>query len=102
MSKRPITGDSENFNQTTESTLVALTVHINKFVNNRTLDSRCAARLIERLRREARIIADNGHSTWTGTRELEKALSALDVALRAYDASLLVAANAALRTADSG
>lgn len=100
MSKRPSSDESENLNQTTEATLAALTLQISAFVHNGTLDSRCAAKLIKRLRKEADLVFVNGNSTEDGRRELHKSLNAVDASLRDHDAMLLVAAHAALRVAE--
>jgi hypothetical protein len=100
MSKRPSSDELENLNQTTEATLAALTLQISAFVHNGTLDSRCAAKLIKRLRKEADLVFVNGNSTEEGRHELHKALNAVDASLREHDAMLLVAAHAALRVAE--
>ena len=93
--------ETENLNQSTEASVTALAVQINAFVDDGTLDSRCAARLMKRLKKEAGLIVDNGGSTRTGRKELEEAFHAVDASLREHDAKLLVAAIAALRVSDS-
>lgn len=100
MKNRHFHEDSENFNQTTEATLAVLAKQIGEFVHARTLDSRCAVKLMKRLKREAELVVENDRSTSEGRAELERAFGAVDQALRENDASLLVAANAALRHED--
>ncbi|TKC87819.1 hypothetical protein FAZ69_16220 [Trinickia terrae] len=100
MSKRSSKDELELLNQTTEATLAALTLQISAFVHNGTLDSRCAAKLIKRLRQEADLVFDGGNSTEEGRHELAKALDAVDASLREHDAGLLVAAHAALRVTE--
>jgi hypothetical protein len=72
----------------------------NEFVSGGTLDSRCAARLVKRLKKEAEAVAESGKSTKTGQKELKKAFGAVDAALCDHGARLLVTACAALRTTD--
>ena len=86
-------------NETTETTLAALASQVNAFVLEGSLDSRCAAKLVNRLRKEADAISETGNSTKLGQKELKLALDAVDTALRDHDAGLLVMANAALRSA---
>lgn len=102
MSKEPLLSeDSENLNQTSEATLAALTTQITEFVRQSTLDSRCAAKLIKRLKKEAEVIVVNGNSSKTERNRLNKAFSAADSQLREHDANLLVAAVAKLRDAEA-
>jgi hypothetical protein len=100
MSKKSSHDDIGDSNETTEASLAALTMQINTFVRESTLDSRCAMKLVKRLRREAEAIWESGKATKLGQKELEKAFNATDAALRDHDAGLLVSANAALRAAD--
>jgi hypothetical protein len=87
MSEKSSSDDVGGSNETTEATLAALTMQISKFVSEGTLDSRCAAKLVKRLKK-------------TGEKELKKAFGAVDALLCDHDARLLVTANAALRTTD--
>jgi hypothetical protein len=100
MSKKSSSDDVGDSNETTEATLAALTMQINEFVSEGTLDSRCAAKLVRRLKKEAEAVAESGKATKTGQKELKKAFGAVDAALCDHDARLLVTANAALRTTD--
>jgi hypothetical protein len=77
-----------------------LTTQINEFVQKGTLDSRCAAKLAKRLKKEADAISESGKATQSGRQQLKKAFDALDAALLEHDARLLVMANAALRASD--
>ncbi|MFM0472062.1 hypothetical protein [Paraburkholderia strydomiana] len=89
-----------NLNESTEATLTTLTTRINAFVRDGTLDSRCAATLIKRLKREADLISECGKSSKPERRKLNIAFVEIEAALRNHDAGLLVIANAALRAAD--
>jgi hypothetical protein len=100
MSRSSSYEEFEPLNQTNEATLAALTLQISTFVHAGTLDSRCAAKLIKRLRKEADHILESGDSTQAGRDELQSAFATCDVALRDHDARLLVAAHAALRGAE--
>jgi hypothetical protein len=99
--ERPTLRPNGRLNQSSEATLSALVDQINNFVQNDVLDSRCAAKLIKRLRNEAEVIRDNGNSTKSGRSELNKSIEAAQETLREHDAGLLVAANAALRVQDA-
>jgi hypothetical protein len=104
MRRKSLPDDIDDFgesNETTEATLVTLTQQIKDFVREATLDSRCAAKLIQRLKKEADTILDSGKITKLGSEELKKAFDAVDTALRNHDAKLLVTANAALRATDN-
>ncbi|MDH6149867.1 MULTISPECIES: hypothetical protein [Paraburkholderia] len=92
---------NETSNETTEQALVALTIQIKEFVQNRSLDSRFAAKLVKRLKKEADAISEGDDSTKPGKKELKKAFDAVDAVLRDHDAALLVRANAALRETDN-
>jgi hypothetical protein len=100
MGKKSFSDAASDPNETTEQTLVALTLQIREFVQNRSLDSRFALKLVKRLKKEADAISERGNSTKPGQKELKKAFDAVDAALRAHDAALLVTANAALREID--
>jgi hypothetical protein len=100
MSKKSSSDDVGDSNETTETTLATLTMQINEFVSGGTLDSRCAAKLVKRLKKEADAVAESGKATKTGQKELKKVFGAVDAALCDHDARLLVTANAALRMTD--
>ena len=85
-------------NKTADTTLVALTIQICGFVYEGTLNSRCATKLVRRLRKEADTIAEAGRMTKSGQRELIQAFDAVEMVLRTDDTGLLVAANAELRS----
>ena len=96
MARKRTTGTG-NSSQTTEATLAALAAHIARFVLEGTLDSRCAAKLARRLKKEADTIATDSVETEDDRHELRRSFDELDEAVRQHDAALLVAANAALR-----
>ncbi|KXU84276.1 hypothetical protein CI15_25255 [Paraburkholderia monticola] len=100
MSKK--TENSSGAPETTDATLTALAMYICEFVTNGTLDSRCAAKLVKRLKKEADVISANGKVGKLVHRDLQKAFDAVDAAVRHHDANLLVAANASLRATDEG
>ncbi|MFM0631806.1 hypothetical protein [Paraburkholderia xenovorans] len=100
MSKKSLSDDVGDSNETSEGTLAALTMRISIFAREATLDSRCAAKLIKRVKREAEIISDRGKTTKPGQKVLKKAFDAVDAELREHDAGLLVTADAALRSTD--
>lgn len=100
MSKKPSSAAVGESTETTESTLLALVVEISGFVNNGTLDSRFAAKLVKRLKKEAEAISQSGNVTKAGQKDLKKAFDTVDAALREHDAELLVTAYAALRESD--
>lgn len=100
MKERLLLDADERLNQSTEATLSALVGQINGFVRNAVLDSRCAAKLVKRLKDEAEVIRGSEKSTKSRRRELKKAFEEMEVTLREHDAGLLVAANAALRVKD--
>ncbi len=70
MSKKPYASDAGDSNETTEATLLALTTQIHQFVVARTLDSRCATKLVKRLKKEADAVSESGqcHENPTGRR----------------------------------
>jgi hypothetical protein len=88
-------------NETTEQALTVLAVQIKQLVQNRSLDSRFAAKLVKRLKKEADAISKNGSATKLGQKELKKAFEAVEAVLLGHDAALLVNANAALRETDA-
>lgn len=85
-------------NHRAEATLVTLTIQICGLLHEGALDSRCAAKLVRRLRKEAEIVSEAGRITKSGQKDLLHAFNAVDVVLHSHDAGLLVAANAALRS----
>ena len=101
MSKRSTEEQAENLNVTTEATLMALIEHVTSFVVAGTLDSRCAAKLGKRLKKESEVVIETQALPKSSRNALNKALTALDDALCACDANLLVCAQAALREADT-
>ncbi len=101
MSKKSFSDDASDSSQTTELALIALTLQIKEFVQERSLDSRFAAKLVKRLKKEADAILEGGSTTKPGQKELKKAFDAVDAALHDHDAGLLVTANAALRESAS-
>ncbi|CAL8480802.1 hypothetical protein [Caballeronia sp. S22] len=100
MSKKSPADSICGSNETTETTLAALALQINAFVLQGSLDSRCAVKLVKRLKKEADAIREVGNSTKLGQNELNVAFEAVDATLRDHDAALLVMANAALRSTD--
>jgi hypothetical protein len=101
MSKKPVSDDDGNANETTEQALIVLTAQIKDLVQHGSLDSRLAAKLLKRLKKEALIVAAGDKTTKTGQKDLSKAFDAADTALRDHEAALLVTANAALRETDN-
>jgi hypothetical protein len=101
MGKKSFSDDASASNETTEQALVALTTQIKEFVQNRLLDSRFAAKLVKRLKKEADAISEGDNAPKPGQKELKKAFDAVDAVLRDHDAALLVTANAALRETDN-
>jgi hypothetical protein len=99
MSKKPADAELDE-TQSTQSALVALASHIQTLVADQSLDSRCAAKLVKRLRKEAVAVEGNSGATKAGRKALHKTFDALDTALFEQGATLLVAANAALRAED--
>ncbi|CAB3772515.1 hypothetical protein [Paraburkholderia humisilvae] len=101
MSKKMSSGNDSDSNATTELALVTLTTQVKELVQDGSLDSRFAAKLVKRLKKEADIVAAGGNATKAGNKELNKAFDAADAVLRNHDAALLVTANAALRETDN-
>ncbi|HTR09389.1 MAG TPA: hypothetical protein VMJ11_22610 [Paraburkholderia sp.] len=87
-------------NETTEATLAALATHIREFIEQGTLDTRCAAKLVKQLKKEAEAVADSSKATKQQQSELKNAFGAVDAALRDHEARLLVNAHATLRAKD--
>ncbi|REG50912.1 hypothetical protein B0G80_7384 [Paraburkholderia sp. BL6669N2] len=100
MGKKSFSDDASDSNETNEQALVALTIQIKEFVQNRMLDSRFAAKLVKRLKKEADAISEGGNTTKLGKKALKEAFDTVDAVLRDHDAALLVTANAALRETD--
>lgn len=88
---------SNGTTQTSESALSEMASHIKTLVIDHLLDSRCAAKLVRRLRKESDAVTKSRGGTKAGRKSLLKTFDAVDKALRQQDAALLVAANAALR-----
>jgi hypothetical protein len=82
-------------------TLAALTIQISEFVREGTLDRRCAAKLVKRLKKETEAISESGNATKPGQKKLKTAFGVADAALHDHDAGLLVTANAALRSIEN-
>jgi hypothetical protein len=78
----------ERLNQSTEATLSALMGQINGFVQSAVLDSRCAAKLVRRLKNQAEVIRGTENSTKSGRRELKEAFDEVEATLREHDAAL--------------
>jgi hypothetical protein len=100
MSKKPLTDTTGVPNETAAATLAALATQIGAFVREGTLDSRCATRLVKRLKKEADTMAENSGQTKPDQKALKNAFKDVDAALRDHDAGLLVKANAALRATE--
>lgn len=100
MSKKP-SDETSGLNETTEQALLMLAIQVKELVEVRSLDSRFAAKLVKRLKREAAALAEGANATKLGQKELKKAFDATDKALSDHDAALLVTANAALRETDN-
>ncbi|MGF6288697.1 hypothetical protein [Paraburkholderia youngii] len=81
--------------------VAALVTAIEVSVLDGTLDSRCAASLICRLKGEATHMIESGYSTPAGRSEMERAFGAVEAALLRHDAHRFVATYAALRTGDA-
>jgi len=101
MSKKSFPDDASDSTETTEQALMALTIQIKDFVQDRSLDSRFATKLVKRLKKEADAISQGGNTTKPGQKELKKAFDSIDAVLHDHDAALLVTANAALRETDN-
>jgi hypothetical protein len=87
--------------RTAESALGELLTHIKDLVEHELLDSRCATKLVRRIKKEYVLISQSGKLTKTGDRLLQDAFEATDAALNAENARLLVEANAVLRAKDN-
>ncbi|RQN40803.1 hypothetical protein [Paraburkholderia tropica] len=87
--------------QTTTATLESLLTQITEFVQAGTLDSRCAAKLGRRLRKEAEAIESDGRASQSELDTLKQASEKLDASLNRRNGKLLVEAYEALRDSDS-
>jgi hypothetical protein len=99
MSKKRIDAEFAR-TQTTQSALIALASHIQTLVADQTLDSRCAAKLVKRLKKEAITVEETSDEGKASRKLLAQSFDALDTALFEQGATLLVAANATLRAED--
>jgi hypothetical protein len=88
--------------QTTADGLTRLAASIVGLLGEQAIDSRLGTKLLKRLEKEAKLVAENGPNPLTKTekRTMREALDSLEHALRQADASLLVMANAKLRSTD--
>jgi len=88
--------------QTTADGLMRLAASIVELVGEQAIDSRLGTKLLKRLEKEAKLVAENGPQPLNKTqkRTMREALDKLDEALRQSDANLLVLANAKLRSTD--
>ena len=68
-------------NNTAEATLLALTIQICGFLHEGALDSRCASKLVRRLRKEAETVSEAGRMTKSGQKDLLHAFNAVDAVL---------------------
>ena len=101
MSKQSaFTSNAGTSNETTEATLAALASQIREFIEQGTLDTRCAAKLVKRLKKEAEAVAESSKATKREQNELRNTFRAVDAALRDHEAGLLVHAYATLRAKD--
>jgi len=91
---------SNDTTQTSESALSEMASHIRTLVIDHLLDSRCAAKLVKRLRKESDAVTKCSGGTKSGRKSLLKTFESVDKTLRQEDAALLVAANASLRAVD--
>ena len=98
--KKSLSYNAGTSNETTEHALVALILQVQEFVENCSLDSRFAVKLVKRSKKESDAISAKCNSTKPGQKDLNKAFVTVDAALRAHDAALLVTANVALREID--
>jgi hypothetical protein len=87
--------------QSTDAALAGLARHIQKLVFDQTLDSRCAAKFVKRLKKEGEAVAKSDGGSKTGRKLLLEMFESLDAALFEQNATLLVAANASLRESDA-
>lgn len=88
--------------QTTATGLTQLAARIGELLGEKSIDSRFGAKLLKRLEKEGKLVEEAGpaHLGKTEKAALRDALASLDRALRQSDASLLVQANAKLRSDD--
>jgi hypothetical protein len=81
MSKQSSSADIGDSNETSEATLAALTIQISDFVREGTLDSRCAAKLVKQLKKEAEANSECGKGTKPSQKELKTAFDVADATL---------------------
>ncbi|NUX55689.1 hypothetical protein [Paraburkholderia youngii] len=93
--------DNSSADGSSDVAVATLVTAIEVSVLDGTLDSRCAASLICRLKGEATRIIESGYSTPEGRSEMERAFGAVEAALLRHDAHRFVATYAALRTGDA-
>ncbi|TDG02132.1 hypothetical protein E1N52_41310 [Paraburkholderia guartelaensis] len=93
--------DNNSADGSSDVAVAALVTAIEGSVLDGTLDSRCAASLICRLKGEAAHIVESGYSTPAGRSEMERAFGAVEAALLRHDAHRFVATYAALRAGDA-
>jgi hypothetical protein len=86
--------------ETSVEALTVLTRQVCNLLKAQHLDNRLAAKLLKQLRKEADVICKADRSERSELLELADEFHSVDAALRAHDASLLVAAQAALRRSD--
>jgi hypothetical protein len=88
--------------QTTADGLTRLAASIVDLLGEQAIDSRLGTKLLKRLEKEAKLVAENGPQPLNKAdkRTLREALDGLEQALRQTDANLLVTANAKLRSTD--
>jgi hypothetical protein len=88
--------------QTTADGLTRLATCIVGLLGEQAIDSRLGAKLLKRLDKEARLVAEHGPQSLNKTqkRTLRDALTDLERSLHQSDANMLVTANARLRNSD--
>lgn len=88
--------------QTTADGLTRLATSIVELLGEQAIDSRLGTKLLKRLEKEAKLVAESGPQPLNKTqkRSLRDALDGLERALNQVDANLLVLANAKLRSTD--
>src|SRR5260370_24519147 len=87
---------------TTADGLTRIAASIVELLGEQAIDSRLGTKLLKRLEKEAKLVAENGPHPLNKTqkRTLREALDGLEQALRQADANLLVSANAKLPSTD--
>jgi hypothetical protein len=88
--------------QTTADGLTRLATCIVGLLGEQAIDSRLGAKLLKRLDKEAKLVADHGPQSLNKTqkRAVRDSISELERALHQSDANMLVTANARLRNSD--